>query len=56
MDFLDRIERIATDSKLFDVERELLIDTLSKYVLSNNALAGLEDDTLKKVFDKIESA
>lgn len=56
MYFRERIEEIMADANLSDEDRNLLVDTLVPYVISYKALAGLKDDRIKEILDKIEKA
>jgi hypothetical protein len=56
MYFRERIEEIMADANLSDEDRYLLVDTLVPYVISYKALAGLKDDRIKEILDKIEKA
>jgi len=56
MYFREKIEVIMTDANLSDDDRNILIETLVPYVISYRALAGLNDDRIKEILEKLEKA
>lgn len=56
MYFREKIEAIMADAYLSTEDRNILVDTLVPYVLSYRALAGLKDDKIKEILEKIEEA
>ena len=56
MYFRENIERIMADASLSDVDRNILVDKLTPYVLSYDALNALNDDSIQDILRKIEDA
>lgn len=54
MYFRERLERIMEDANLLKGDRDLLVEKLTQYVLAHNALAGLEDKSIKNIFKKFD--
>ena len=56
MYFRERLENIMEDANLPKDDRNFLVEKLTQYVLAHNALAGLEDKSIKDVLKKLEDA
>ncbi len=56
MEFRIKIEKIMADAHLTNDEKNLLIEKLVPYVLSYNALSGLNDNDIQGILTKIKNA
>lgn len=56
MYFREQIEIIMADANLSEADRNVLVEKLTPYVLSYNALSALNDDCIKDILRKIEEA
>ncbi len=56
MYFRQQLEKIMADASLSDLDKNLLVEKLTLHVLAYDALAGLEDVSIKSVLKKLDDA
>ena len=56
MYFREQLETIMEDAHLSEFDKNLLVEKLTPHVLAFDALAGLDDKSIKDVLKKLEDA
>lgn len=56
MYFRQQLEKIMADASLSDLDKNMLVEKLTPHVLAYDALAGLEDESIKSVLMKLDDA